>query len=91
MDKGTVIEAAKARVKSGPATMLTIVDTRLSAPVSHLRGQLAAHPAFKSTTRNFVTQYGQIIAQSSVHDKDLRTKLSTNEGRAYLLCAAALS
>ena len=91
VDKGTVIEAAKARVKSGPATMLTIVDTRLSAPVSHLRGQLAAHPAFKNTTRNFVTQYGQIIAQSSVHDKDLRTKLSTNEGRAYLLCAAALS
>jgi len=91
VDKGTVTEAAKARVKSGPATMLRVVDKRLNAPVAHLRTQLGRSADFNNTVKSFVTQYGQTIAQTSVHDKSLRDTLGTTQGRAYLLCAAALS
>ncbi|MEP1231148.1 MAG: hypothetical protein ABJG88_10770 [Litorimonas sp.] len=91
VDEGTVIEAAKARLKTGPASMLSIVETRLPSPIAHLRSELAQDNDFQNTAKSFVTQYGQIIAQVSPQDNILRGKLGTSEGRAYLICAAALS
>jgi len=91
VDEGTVIEAAKARLNKGPAAMLAAVDSRLNSPVEHLRMQFSHDEELKNAAKTFVTQYGQTLAQGSAHNKSLRETFGASEGRAYLLCAAALS
>ncbi len=91
VDEGTIIEAAKARITHGPAAMHKSVESRLASPINHLRTQLSQDAAFQTIAKDFVTQYDQIIAQSSPNDNSIRETLGTTEGRAYLLCAAALS
>lgn len=89
--EGTVMEAAKARMKKGPAAMMSVVDKRLTAPVAHLRSELARDSEFEAAAKNFTVHFGQIIAQASPHGETLRHTLGTPEGRAYLLCAAAVN
>ena len=88
VDEGTIIEAGKAREMSGGPGMVAVTKNRLREPIVHLRGVLAADLEFKLRAQTFVRSFD---ASLQTPGTALRTELGSASGRAFLLCAAALS
>jgi hypothetical protein len=90
VDDATIAEAASARQSGGEAAQSHTVFTRLNSPVIHLRGVLSADLEFRLRAEGFRRSYHSYL--SDLNDASrLRADLASANGRAYLLCAAALS
>ena len=90
VDQGTIINATEARHRGGEAAQSEIVFSRLNAPVIHLRGILSSDLEFRLRAENFRRNFDTYF-QSQRDQTKIRSELQTASGRAYLLCAAALT
>jgi len=91
VDDGCVIEAANNRAASGHEAMSRCVIARLKDPVRHFSNALSADPEFSQRAIDFATQYDRTIEQLAGDREAIRTKLESENGRAYLLSDAALN
>jgi len=90
VDDGTISDAGAARAKGGEAAQSEAVFSRLNSPVIHLRGVLSADLEFRLRAEGFRRSYNGYLNDMSDASR-LRSELASANGRAYLLCAAALS
>ena len=90
VDQGTIIDATEARHRGGEAAQSEIVFSRLNAPVIHLRSILSNDLEFRLRAENFRRNFDTYF-QSQRDQTKIRSELQTASGRAYLLCAAALT
>ncbi|MEM7729235.1 MAG: hypothetical protein AAF311_08170 [Pseudomonadota bacterium] len=87
----SVIEAAHAaRLSGGEAAQSATVFQTLNAPVIHLRGVLSADLEFRLRAESFRRSFDSYL-DGLPELSAQRAELFTANGRAYLLCAAALS
>lgn len=89
VDAGTIDLASDARQSGGEGSQSSIVLSRLTPPILHLRGVLSADQDFRLRVEAFRQDYNHFL-DTAVEPSQIRTKLGTAEGRAYLLCAASL-
>ena len=90
VDDEAISAAEAARKSGGEAAQSDAVFSRLNAPVIHLRGVLSADLEFRLRAEGFRRSYHGYLNEMSDPTR-LHANLSTADGRAYLLCAAALS
>lgn len=90
VDDATISDATSARQSGGEAAQSRTVFTRLNSPVIHLRGVLSADLEFRLRAEGFRRSYNSYLSDMNSASR-LRAELASANGRAYLLCAAALS
>lgn len=90
VDDRTISDAESARTSGGEAAQSDAVFARLNSPVIHLRGVLSADLEFRLRAEGFRRSYNGYLNDMSDASR-LRSELASANGRAYLLCAAALS
>jgi hypothetical protein len=90
VDDETISDAETARQKGGETAQSDAVFARLNSPVIHLRGVLSADLEFRLRAEGFRRSYNSYLSEIS-DSSSLRAELASANGRAYLLCAAALS
>lgn len=90
VDNGTISDAETARLNGGESAQCEVVFARLNAPVIHLRGVLSADLEFRLRAEGFRRSYNGYLSDMG-DASQLRAELASANGRAYLLCAAALS
>ena len=90
VDEGTVIDATQARINSGEAGLTSVVSKNLPEAVSHLKANLAADPILKTNLTTFTNNFAETIGNTPPTAPALRAAFGSPEGRAYLICAAAL-
>jgi hypothetical protein len=90
VDAQTISDAVAARTNGGEAAQSDAVFSRLNSPVIHLRGVLSADLEFRLRAEGFRRSYNGYLNDMSDTSR-LRSELTSANGRAYLLCAAALS
>ncbi|GHA82507.1 hypothetical protein GCM10009069_02090 [Algimonas arctica] len=90
VDDGTISEAEAARQSGGEAAQSEAVFARLNSPIIHLRGVLSADLEFRLRAEGFRRSYNSYLSDITESSR-LRAELASANGRAYLLCAAALS
>ncbi|MEE9273246.1 MAG: hypothetical protein V3U57_08280 [Robiginitomaculum sp.] len=91
IDDGCIIEAANSRVSQGHEAMSRVVIGRLQAPVQHLVQNLAANEKLGKKVIKFAQDYDLKIEALAGNREAIITRLEGEQGRAYLLCDAALS
>ena len=91
VDDGCIIEAANSRVSNGHEEMSRTVANRLKSPVIHLTRLIANDDGLSEQAIAFATQFDQSVEQLGGNREAIRAKLETEDGRAYLLCDAALN
>ncbi|MEP4051708.1 MAG: hypothetical protein ABJN22_05645 [Litorimonas sp.] len=90
VDEGTVVDATQARINSGEPGLTSVVTAKLPEAVTHLKENLAADAVLKSDLRAFTADFAKMIGNTPPTAPALRAAFGSPEGRAYLLCAAAL-
>jgi len=90
VDEGTVIDATQARINDGEAGLINTVSSKLPDAVTHLRNKLADDPALAAELQSFSAGFAQMVGNTPPTAPALRAAFSSPDGRAYLLCAAAL-
>ena len=90
VDEGTVIDATQARINDGEAGLVAAVSQKLPEAVSHLREKLSSDPQLTRELRLFSDDFSSIIGNTPPTAPALRAALGSPDGRAYLLCVAAL-
>ena len=91
VDDGCIIEACNARKASGAIAMSQVVARRLGDPVRHLYVKMEEDPSLKSNARAYTAQYRIGIEAVEDNREAIRMRLESDEGRAFLLCDAALN
>lgn len=91
VDDGCIIEACNARKASGAIAMSQVVARRLGDPVRHLYIKMEENPDLKSNARAYTAQYRIGIEAVEDNREAIRMRLESDEGRAFLLCDAALN
>lgn len=91
VDDGCIIEAANLRKVRGESAMSHAVKKRLKGPVDHLVSAAAQDPSLKTDMRAFTSQFAAKISGVETEREEIRTRLESDAGRAYLLCDAALN
>ncbi|MBL4766211.1 MAG: methyl-accepting chemotaxis protein [Rhodobacteraceae bacterium] len=91
VDDGCIIEAVNSRVSRGHEAMSRIVAERLKSPVKHMVKALSIDSELSQKTIDFATRFDQSIEAFSGNREAIRTRLESEQGRAYLLCDAALN
>ncbi|MGB3457147.1 MAG: hypothetical protein WBG08_03450 [Litorimonas sp.] len=90
VDDALVQLAVDTRQSGGEAAQSKALFSALNAPVIHLRGVLAADLEFRLRAESFRRNFDQYLSAQPDRLQQIAT-LSTASGRAYLLCAAALT
>ena len=91
IDDGCVIEATDVRLSDGANAMSTAVAKRLGDPVAHLQDAISKDEALKLQLSKFAARY-HLTLEALDKDRDiLRAKLEKDDGRAFLICDAALN
>lgn len=88
VDEGTILDTAHALIHD-TERLTDVVLRRLDEPVAHLRGALSADLEFKLRAETFCRTYGDRLL-TLTDEGDIRSNLGSANGRAFLLCAAAL-
>ncbi|MBL4869958.1 MAG: hypothetical protein JKX72_03280 [Robiginitomaculum sp.] len=91
VDDGCIIEATNTRVSAGHEAMSRSVAERLSSPVKHLAKALSLDTMLSQQAIGFASAFDQSIENISTDREGVRNHLETEQGRAYLLCDAALN
>lgn len=90
VDEGTVIEATQARVNKGELGLTSVVTEKLPEAVTHLKESLNRDENLKADLLSFTSEFATKLSQTPPTAPALRAALGSPNGRAYLLCAAAL-
>lgn len=88
VDDLVIQKAVSARMSGGEDAQSSAVFAHLNTSLIHLRGVFAADPKFRSRAEGFRREYDAAL-RGIGNSADLSKALSTDSGRAYLLCAAA--
>jgi len=91
VDDGCVIEAANNRSAQGHEAMSRSVITRLNVPVKHFAATLSEDAELSKRTIDFATDFDQSVEGLRGDREAIRTRLESENGRAYLICDAALN
>jgi len=91
VDNGCVIEATNTRTAKGHEAMSKIVGERLGSPVEHLSKALAIDSNLSAKVIKFATNIDHSIELLAGDREAIRTRLESEDGRAYLLVDAALN
>ena len=91
VDEGTIIDATQARINNGETGLAETVRQRLSDPISHLQKNMNTDAALASDVKQFVSDFSERVSSTPIAAPALRAVYSSPDGRAYLLCAAAIS
>ena len=91
VDDGCVILAANSRASRGHDAMSRMVIERLKGPVEHMAKAIAIDTNLSSQTISFATQFDKSVEALSDDREAVRVQLESEDGRAYLLCDAALN
>ena len=91
VDDGCIIEAANSRTSAGHEAMSRAVTHRLKGPVEHLVKALTVDRQLSQTAIEFASEFDKSIETISGNREAIRTRLEDEQGRAYLLCDAALN
>ena len=91
VDEGTIIDATQARINKGETGLAETVRQRLSDPISHLQKNMNTDAALASDVKQFVSDFSERVSSTPIAAPALRAVYSSPDGRAYLLCAAAIS
>ncbi len=90
VDEGTVIDATQARINAGAAGLASVVVERLPDAVAHLKGHMSVNMSLANEVKHFADSFATTIASTPPTAPALRAALGSPDGRAYLLCEAAL-
>ena len=90
VDEGTVVDATQARVNKGEPGLASAVTEKLPEAVTHLKESLNRDPNLKANLLTFTSNFSNMLSNTPPTAPALRAALGSPEGRAYLLCAAAL-
>ena len=90
VDEGTVVDATQARVNKGEPGLAAAVTEKLPEAVTHLRESLNRDSNLKADLLSFTSNFSNNLSNTPPTALALRAALGSPEGRAYLLCAAAL-
>ncbi len=90
VDEGTILDATQARINSGEAGLASVVSGLLPDAVAHLRGCIAADNVLAADVERFHADFSQSIGNTPPSAPALRAAFGSPDGRAYLLCSAAL-
>ena len=90
VDEGTVVDATQARVNKGEPGLTSAVTEKIPEAVTHLRDSLSRDPNLKADLLSFTSSFSNMLSNTPPTAPALRAALGSPEGRAYLLCAAAL-
>ena len=90
VDEGTVIDATQARMTTGEAGLVATVSGRLPDAVAHLKDKLANDLDLIKQLKGFTDGFAGLIGNTPPTAPALRAALGSPDGRAYLLCVAAL-
>ena len=91
VDDGCVIEAANNRASQGHEAMSRSVINRLNVPVKHFAATLASDPDLSKRTIEFASEFDLKVENLANDREAIRTRLESENGRAYLICDAALN
>ena len=91
VDDGCIIEAANSRVSAGHEAMSRVVAKRLDGPVLHLSKAMSLDANLSQNAIGFAGRFDQTVEALSGNREAIRTCLEDEQGRAYLLCDAALN
>ena len=91
VDDGCIIEASNLLKVKGSAAMSEAVARRLGEPVRHLFLAIETDAALKSDLHSFTAQFKSGLTPIQNDREDVRKRLESEAGRAYLLCDAALN
>ena len=90
VDEGTVIDATQARINDGEAGLVRTVSQKLPEAVAHLKDKLSADSKLIGDLKKFSENFATMIGNTPPTAPALRAALGSPDGRAYLLCVAAL-
>lgn len=91
VDDGTIIDATQARINSGESGLAELVANKLVDPVAHLREKMDEDARLASDVSKFADEFSKQVGATPPTAPALRAVFSSPKGRAYLLCAAALT
>jgi methyl-accepting chemotaxis protein len=91
VDDGCVIEAANNRVSGGHEAMSRSVIARLKDPVRHFAHSMSSNSELSTMTIEFASAFDRSVEQLAGDREAIRTRLESEDGRAYLLSDAALN
>ena len=90
VDEGTVIDATQARINKGEIGVVSLVSGKLPEAVNHLKSNLSGNPELRPQLTRYCDEFAEMIGQTPPTAPALRAMLGSPDGRAYLLCVAAL-
>ena len=91
VDEGCIVEASDIRLSKGANAMSQVVANRLGDPVAHLRKALDTDHELKTQLSQFAARFHNQL-ESLDKDRDvIRSALQKDDGRAFLICDAALN
>ena len=91
VDDGCIIEAADMRLSDGANAMSAAVAKRLGDPIDHLKKSIAQDETLKQKLSGFAARY-HLTLEALDKDRDIvRAALEKDDGRAFLICDAALN
>ena len=85
-----MVDATQARVNKGEPGLTSAVTEKIPEAVTHLRDSLSRDPNLKADLLSFTSSFSNMLSNTPPTAPALRAALGSPEGRAYLLCAAAL-
>ncbi len=91
VDEGTVIDATQARINNGEAGIAFAVTKQLPDAVAHLREHIATDAGLAESVKRFHSDFSKTMGNTPPSAPALRAALGSPDGRAYLLCTAALN
>ncbi|GGX59117.1 hypothetical protein GCM10011309_05840 [Litorimonas cladophorae] len=90
VDEGMVVDATQARINSGEAGIAAAVTKQLPDAVAHLRQHIFSDEQLAEDVKRFHSAFSKTIGNTPPSAPALRAALGSPDGRAYLLCTAAL-
>ena len=91
VDNGTIVQAVENRIQRGTKVMSTGVANRLGEPITILAGLLQNDVALHDQAIDFAVKFHNSLGPIADEPTGLMAKLSTEDGRLFLMCDAALN
>lgn len=90
IDEGLVVDATQARINTGETGLAATVVKQLPEAVAHLRSCMSADTELSADIEQFYANFSMTMGNTPPSAPALRAALGSPNGRAYLLCTAAL-
>ncbi len=88
---GCIQEAVDIRIQSGANSMSRVVANRVGDPIDHLKSSLSESPELAQQMSQFAARFHTSLQDAEGDAENLRNRFAKDDGRAFLICDAALN